>query len=85
MKEERSLSQRGCAEGGGRAAVADGAVGADRDPERKPSTRQRAGQEAKNRGTPLGGSVVKIPCFHCRGHGLDPSWGTKIPRDTGPK
>ena len=33
MKEERSLSQRGCAEGGGRAAVTDGEVGADRDPE----------------------------------------------------
>ena len=27
-----------------------------------------------------GGPVVRTPRFHCRGHGLDPWWGTKIPR-----
>ena len=32
-----------------------------------------------------GGPVVKTPCFHCRRHGFDlsfgliPGWGTKIP------
>ena len=32
-------------------------------------------------GTP----VAKTPCFHCRGHGFDPSWGTKIPHSMAPK
>ena len=26
-----------------------------------------------------GSPVVRTPCFHCRGHGLIPGWGTKIP------
>ena len=29
-----------------------------------------------------GGSVVKTPCFHCRGHGFNPWSGTKIPHAT---
>jgi len=27
----------------------------------------------------LGGSVVKIPCFHSRGHGFDPWWRNSDP------
>ena len=26
-----------------------------------------------------GGPVVKTLCFHCRWHGFEPGWGTKIP------
>ena len=27
-----------------------------------------------------GGPVVRTPCFHYRGTGLTPGWGTKIPQ-----
>ena len=31
------------------------------------------------------GPVVETPRFHCRGHSLDPGWGTRIPHATQPK
>ena len=30
-----------------------------------------------------GGPVVGTPCFHYRGHGFYPSWGTRIPNAVG--
>ena len=29
-----------------------------------------------------GGPVVRTPCFHCRGLGSIPAWGTKISQTT---
>ena len=29
--------------------------------------------------------MVRIPSFHCRGHGFDPGWGTKILHAVRPK
>ena len=36
--------------------------------------------KSKDSGDFPGGPVVKIPLFHCRGHGMGliPGWGTKI-------
>ena len=53
MKEERSLSQRGCAEGGGRAAVTDGAGGPTVTQSENPQHGSGQGRKPRTRALPL--------------------------------